>query len=325
MIGATVLRPATGTVVPALIPLVVGLPSAFVATAAGGWCRFAEVPVTPIPDTVLSRADPEPPARGPVVALQPGYGNPLDESPVETGELLLDREQHAREPAQSCPERRRSGLQGSSRQKATRSRRGFGTRHHACRFHVPWRATQRTVSLPAALMLMSVIVAAPATPDGERNQQAARDGDTDNAREQQREHDPPESSSHVRSSLRCSTRAPPGVFAKKSWSHQAGPRTSAMSASTNSKGPRPRQGIAEIVLPASVVPSRLRPRTFARLAHPRRCRGGGAWGPAVRHVDAGSRPAPTRAHCSGRAWHLLAPQGLHLLAGVLELRSFGWY
>ena len=60
-------------------------------------------------------------------------------------------------------------------------------------------------------MLVSVIVAA--TADGERYQQAARDGNPDNAREQQREHDAPESSSHVRSSLCCLTRAAPGVFA----------------------------------------------------------------------------------------------------------------
>ena len=39
-------------------------------------------------------------------------------------------------------------------------------------------------------MLVSVIVAT--TADGERYQQAARDGDPDNAREQQREHDAPE-------------------------------------------------------------------------------------------------------------------------------------
>jgi hypothetical protein len=62
-------------------------------------------------------------------------------------------------------------------------------------------------------MLASVIVAA--TADGERYQQAARDRDTDNTRQQQREHDPSESSSHVRSSLRCSTRARPGVFVKE--------------------------------------------------------------------------------------------------------------
>jgi hypothetical protein len=60
-------------------------------------------------------------------------------------------------------------------------------------------------------MLVSVIVAT--TTDGERDQQAACDGDPDNAREQQREHDAPESSSHVRSSLCCLTRAAPGVFA----------------------------------------------------------------------------------------------------------------
>ena len=62
-------------------------------------------------------------------------------------------------------------------------------------------------------MLASVIVAATAA--GERYQQAARDRDTDNTRQQQREHDPSESSSHVRSSLRCSTRARPGVFVKQ--------------------------------------------------------------------------------------------------------------
>ena len=65
--------------------------------------------------------------------------------------------------------------------------------------------------LPAALMLVAVIVAA--TTDGKRDQQAARDGDPDNAREQQREHDAPESSNHVRPSLCCLTRAAPGVFA----------------------------------------------------------------------------------------------------------------
>ncbi len=73
------------------------------------------------------------------------------------------------------------------------------------------RATKRPASLPAALMLVPVIVAA--TTDGKRYQQAARDGDADNAREQQREHDAPESSSHVQPSLCCLTRAPPGVFA----------------------------------------------------------------------------------------------------------------
>jgi hypothetical protein len=83
-------------------------------------------------------------------------------------------------------------------------------KHHARRFHAPWRATKRTASLPAALMLVSVIVAA--TTDGKRYQQAARDGDPDDAREQQREHDAPECRSHVRPSLCYLTRAPPGVF-----------------------------------------------------------------------------------------------------------------
>jgi hypothetical protein len=60
-------------------------------------------------------------------------------------------------------------------------------------------------------MFVSVIVAA--TADGDRYEQAANDGDPDNVCEQQREHDAPESSSHLRSSLCFLTHVPPGVFA----------------------------------------------------------------------------------------------------------------
>jgi hypothetical protein len=59
---------------------------------------------------------------------------------------------------------------------------------------------------------MLVAVAMATAPDGERHQEAARDGDPDNAREQQCERDTPEFPRHVQSSSHSLTAPPSTIF-----------------------------------------------------------------------------------------------------------------